>query len=261
MTRRPYEKPKGITRGRRRARFVGSACGLAVAVFSASVAWSQTDPNGPSAPVLNGELARRLWETRISLPDSDVDTEAKDDLQNLIQRVRSLQFQNNEVTPSFTSPGQATPAAEPNQVPVQRTGTGATPTTPPSPQATPAGPLQAATLDHLNQAAQAPEKVSNPLEVAELLFISGYTVEAVPFYESALARTSQTNETTRSDRAWILFQLANCLRETDMTRARDTYQKLVAEHPDSPWTELARAQGRIITWYLTEKPEQLLTEP
>jgi hypothetical protein len=210
---------------------------------------------------MSRELARRLWETRISLPESGVDAQAKSNLRNLIQQVRSLQFEDNEVTPSFSGTEQTESTVDPNRTPVQQPRSVPTPTPTADLEIASPGSLRPATLDHLEQVAQTPEQVSNPLEVAELLFISGYTVEAIPFYESALARTSRTDESTRSDRAWILFQLANCLRETDMTRARDTYQKLVAEHADSPWGELARARGRIITWYLTSKPEQLLAEP
>lgn len=272
MTRMHCQNPRAVTtrKSRRLAktsciRLVGPACCMALAVLSASTAWSQADPNTPSTPAPSGELARRLWETRISLPESNEDAEAKDDLQSLIQKVRSLQFEDNEVTPTFSSSEQSRPSVEPNQTSVRppRPAPRAVPraTAATNPEIAPPGSLRPATLDQLAQVAQAPEHVSNPLEVAELLFLSGYPTEAIPFYESALAKTSRTDETTNSDRAWILFQLANCLRDTDMTRARDTYQKLVAEHSDSPWAELARVQGRLITWYLTTKPDQLLTEP
>jgi hypothetical protein len=101
-----------------------------------------------------------------------------------------------------------------------------------------------------------PNQVSDPLEMAELLFLGGRTAEAAVFYEKALASLASSDPMHSEDRAWILFQLGNCLRETDMARARDTYMKLVSQYPSSPWTELAKAHGRLITWYQSAKPEQ-----
>jgi uncharacterized protein with HEPN domain len=46
-----------------------------------------------------------------------------------------------------------------------------------------------------------------------------------------------------------------------MARAKDMYMKLVSEYPASPWTELAKAHGRLITWYQTAKPQQFMPEP
>ena len=64
-----------------------------------------------------------------------------------------------------------------------------------------------------------------------------------------------------ADRAWILFQLGNCLRETDIAKAQDAYMKLIAEYPDSPWTEMAQASGRLLTWYQSTRPDQLMARP
>jgi tetratricopeptide (TPR) repeat protein len=100
-------------------------------------------------------------------------------------------------------------------------------------------------------------RVGDPLETAELLFLSGRPADAGPFYEEALRRTHAGDAASGGDRAWILFQLGNCLRETDITKAQETYMKLIAEYPDSPWTEMARAGGRFLTWYQGARPDQL----
>ncbi len=104
-----------------------------------------------------------------------------------------------------------------------------------------------------------PSRVRDPLETAELLFLSGRPGDAAPFYEEALRRTSPGTATANDDRAWILFQLGNCLRETDAAKAQNSYAKLLSEYPDSPWTEMARAGGRLLTWYQNVRPEQLVT--
>jgi tetratricopeptide (TPR) repeat protein len=103
-----------------------------------------------------------------------------------------------------------------------------------------------------------PSRVRDPLETAELLFLSGRPTDATPFYEEALRRASPGAAASSSDRAWILFQLGNCLRETDAAKAQDAYAKLIAEYPDSPWTEMARAGSRLLTWYQSTRPDQLI---
>lgn len=202
---------------------------------------------------VNAELTRRIWESRISAPDPTEDTKAKQDLQELIQQVRGLRFERNEATPSFSSTTEARPEPNRSSRTVDRQPVASTPSKTASTITT--RPAEVEELDGLLQDRQ---RAPNPLEAAELLFLSGHPVEAIPFYEKALAQTNRTDPTTSADRAWILFQLGNSFRETDMTKARDMYQRLIAEYPNSPWTELAKAHGRLITWHLTAKPQQLM---
>jgi hypothetical protein len=198
----------------------------------------------------------------MSAPDPSEDADTKEALTSLIERVKSLKFESNEAVPTFSS------TAEPNRrresdpggrTGQARPGTAAQPVPMASTRVESSRDLQPSTLEKLDELMQDPNRVHNPLEVAELLFLSGYPVEATTFYEKALTLTTRGDSTTNDDRAWILYQLGNCLRETDMTKARDAYLKLIAEYPNSPWTELAKAHGRLIAWYLTAKPQQLVT--
>jgi hypothetical protein len=111
-------------------------------------------------------------------------------------------------------------------------------------------------LEQLTPLLQDPNRVSDPLEMAELLFLSGHLTEAAVFYEKALVRLARNDPRQSEDHAWALFQLGNCLRETDMGRAKDSYMKLISQHPNCPWTELAKAHGRLITWYQGTNPQQ-----
>ncbi len=243
-----------------------------IAAIGSLDAWGQTYPNGPATQAspsnlsaaqdsgMSAELTRRLWESRISIPDPNEDADTKEDLKNLIEQIRSLKLERNEVTPSFSAPTDVTARTESNRGNRVTGSQTAAPTrpTPTTSEVRPGQSVSTATREKLDERLQHPDRVRNPLEVAELLFLSGYLVEAIPFYEKALAQTAPKDPITSRDRGWILFQLGNCLRETDMAKARDAYLKLIAEYPDSPWTELAKAHGRLITWYLAAKPEQLM---
>lgn len=214
-----------------------------------------------------GGLTRRLWENRMAAPDPNEDADDRAALNDLIRKIRSVRFEDETSEPAFTAPTEPTTPAQvaPIAGPVQKPLIA-----PPAPRPTssisssrkePSASLTAETLEKLSTALKDPNEVHDPLEMAELLFLSGRQVEATVFYEKALALTRPNDPATENDRAWILFQLGNCLRQTDMAGARDMYMKLVSEYPGSPWTELAKAHGRLITWYQNARPEQLMAPP
>jgi TolA-binding protein len=55
-----------------------------------------------------------------------------------------------------------------------------------------------------------------------------------------------------------LFQIGNCLRDGDRPAAEKVYKQLIAEYPDSPWTDLARAEDKLLEWYQKENPHELI---
>ena len=216
------------------------------------------DTNDTSIDI-NNILAQRLWQNRIMAPDPNEDAEIRQDLRSLIRQVRSVTFTDTATDPTYSAPIEST--IEPRD-----TGAGAHATTEPAPLRSlattpvsePPAALPTDALRQLEELLRHPDRIEDPLEMAELLFLSGRTSEAALFYEKALTLLAADDPTTDDDRAWILFQLGNCLRETDMTKARDTYMKLISQYPGSPWTELAKVHGRFITWYQSAKPDQLM---
>jgi tetratricopeptide (TPR) repeat protein len=218
-----------------------------------------SDGNDTSMEI-NDILARRLWQNRISAPDPDEDAEIRSALRSLIQQVQSMTFEDSATTPTFSAPLES--PVEPQRPTVGTAPSVGTEPSQPLPAPTsatePPASLPADTLKQLEGLMQNPDQISNPLEMAELLFLSGRVAEAALFYEKALAQMPASDLTNSEDRAWVLFQLGNCLRETDMGKARETYMKLIAQHPNSPWTELAKAHGRLITWYQSARPNQLI---
>jgi tetratricopeptide (TPR) repeat protein len=200
----------------------------------------------------SGPLSQELWSSRIAAPETGQDAEASLALRRLIRQVRSVRFGDTDAGPTFT-PAELPPAFQRSETRVAQAH--AARPTPPTASATapvasePATSLSAQARKTLDMLRQNPLQVREPLEMAELLFLSGRPTEAAPFYARALDQIGRINPSYDADRAWVLFQLGNCLRETDAAKAQETYTKLVAEYPDSPWAELAKAHGRLLTWY------------
>jgi tetratricopeptide (TPR) repeat protein len=223
----------------------------------ASLVTRARSQEGASLPNLEGgnPLALELWSSRIAAPAATDDAETSLALQRLIRRVHTLTLNDKSTTQPSGPPAGPQLTAEP----AASIATGAEPVLgeadAAAPETTPAlSPKAQKTLEDLRKD---PSRVRDPLETAELLFLSGRPADAVAFYEEALRRTRAGDAASGSDRAWILFQLGNCLRETDVAKAQDAYMKLIAEYPDSPWTEMARAGGRFLTWYQSARPDQL----
>jgi hypothetical protein len=230
---------------------------------SVRAAGPQAESHGPEPAIeMRGPLTRKVWSSRIAAPEAGDDAETSLALKRLIRQVRLLTL--NDRSPAPPSAPTADPRAEAETpAPVVTNAANIEPA-PPEPVASAApqtppvlSPKTQSTLEGLQKNTR---RVRDPLDVAELLFLSGRPTEAAAFYEEALRRTSAGDTGAAADRAWILFQLGNCLRETDATKAQDAYMKLIAQYPDSPWTEMARASGRLLTWYQSTRPDQLVAQ-
>ena len=117
------------------------------------------------------------------------------------------------------------------------------------------------TMTMLKNILEYPDQLDDPLELGELLFASGNTNDAVVCYQEALKRTDPNDVRLSQDRAWILFQIGNCLRNHEPATAAETYRKLLDEYPNSLWTDLAKAQKDLVDWMLIEKPRELIVGP
>jgi len=221
-----------------------------------------TRQNPPASLRLHNNLTERLWQSRMAAPDPNEDIETRRALAQLIRQIRSVQFEPTRPSPAFDVPTESYEPDEfdaPEPLREEPWKIATKPARISAPAVETALPTQ--TAEALKRLVQNPDRVQEPLELAELLFLSARRAEAAVLYQKALDRVDMNAATAHEDRAWILFQLGNCLRETDMIRARDMYVKLIAEYPESPWTELAKAHGRLITWYQKARPGQLLNQP
>jgi len=196
--------------------------------------------------------ALELWSGRIGAPDSS-DEEASQALRQLIQRVQSVTFSDTGPVQPSAPPAQTTSVESVAVAPAPTPTVARVEPVPPAAPQTDAAPSAAPELSPQAQKTfeslrQNPGRVSDPMEAADLLFLSGRPTDAIPFYQELLRRIG-TDAASGGDRAWALFQLGNCLRETDAAQAQEVYGKLVAEYPESPWAEMARAGSRLLTWH------------
>lgn len=118
--------------------------------------------------------------------------------------------------------------------------------------------LTAETIQKLRNISEKPEEIDNPYEIGNTLYLSNNIGEAAAFYQEALRRSKPDDMSDSDDRAWLLFQTGNSLRSIDMLAAAEIYGKLITEYPNSPWAGYAKVQRNFITWYIADKPEELL---
>jgi tetratricopeptide (TPR) repeat protein len=205
------------------------------------------------------DITQKLWRSRVSAPEQTDDTQNQADLSVLVHKIRSVKFEAKEQKPSaasFTMPEPADNRTEPAP------GTEATEPQPAQPAITapaaPKAPLSDETAKALKRVLADPNQASEPLELAELLYLTGRLSEAAILYQKALDSITGKEPASREDQAWILLQLGNCLRESNPARARGMYTRVVAEHADCPWVELAKAHSQLISWYEQVQPRQWL---
>jgi tetratricopeptide (TPR) repeat protein len=105
------------------------------------------------------------------------------------------------------------------------------------------------TLEIIKKAASDTSKVEKPLELAEIMFESGYYEQAAGFYKEELGRLDAKTDKSADEISWILFQLGNCQKNVDPNEAIKTYRQLILQYPQSSWAEAAKAQEQFTQWY------------
>ncbi len=220
-------------------------------------------------------LARQLWKQRITFTEDANDQQSKNELKRIIGQIRSVEFDPHR---EAIEPAALTELVSPAKPGETRTGSKTLDDENESDAPSTSGVFSSAkedaqsaeplpyrnvteqTLQMLKNIAQHPEQLSNPFELAEVLFVSGRLKDALACYQEALKRKEPSDASSAQDRAWILFQIANCLRDTDRPSAMKAYRQLIAEYPDSPWTELAKAQDKLVDWLDKDKPASFITQ-
>lgn len=102
-----------------------------------------------------------------------------------------------------------------------------------------------------------PEEIVDARQLAETLFLAGRKKEAAKYYQLVLKRLGNDYSASNIDREWILFQLGNCLYETDAQTAEKIYEQFMREYPSSDWVRCASVKRQILKWKIKDKPEEI----
>jgi hypothetical protein len=178
---------------------------------------------------------RQLWRAHLTAPTDD---RCSAGLQEAIQRIQAMQLSRR------TGPAQAE-AELARAVPA---------TGPAQPAVTTVVP---AAMDPrvLAQLREIPrQSVADPAALADTLYITGQQELAGVFYQLALEDAAQPPAT----QAWLMFQLANCRRQGDPPAATGLYEKVMAQHGDSPWAPLAQFELNLLRWQQDNQVHQFL---
>lgn len=238
------------------------------------------DPNAPSdeendlllAKMPTTDIERELWKARVSSSGDEQSSQSREELKSLINQIQAIQFKNLPVTDSDvslspqpapvdserlqnTAPAvePAAPPAEPNEAAPVVSATATSPATDASHEY-----FSEPVLEVFRELFQQPEQLKNPYELAEVLFHSHCLKEAAACYQIAYDRLSGDSEEEDHDRAWILFQLGNCLQISDPQTALQKYRLLVDTYPSSLWADAAEEKSRILDWRINDDPKGLI---
>ncbi len=245
-----------------------------------SMCWAAAnDPNTPNdqdndlllAKMPTTTTERQLWQARMKSTDDSQSSQNKDDMKALMQQISAIKFKEIEpaAEPQPEPDVQELPEEviepvvtmepvvqqEPNEVVTQTSAK-----TVQTAKKQSKSQISEQTLEIFRELLQQPEQLKNPYELADVLFRSNCPKEAAICYQVAFDRLTSDDEDPYHDKAWILFQLGNCLEDDDPMAALEKYRTLVADYPECPWVDVARAKSRIIDWHLKDNPTALIEE-
>lgn len=220
----------------------------------------------------NNPITRQLWQARITAFKGEEDNKSKNELQRLIEQIRSVEFKPPE------EPAEPFIIVEPVQEPEPNETLDTHPPEESQKKKIESKPLAPSfgksqdenqlgyelitneTLQMIDSQLQHPEQLKNPFELAEVFFRCGRLKEAGVCYQRALSRESTDKTDPNQDTAWILLQIGNCFQNDDPNTAMQAYRQLITEYPDSLWTDLAQAQYELVNWFQQYKPRTLINE-
>jgi tetratricopeptide (TPR) repeat protein len=221
---------------------------------------SRASQGGLTVPTdTSNSLKHQLWLAELSMAKGKKDTLKEDQLKRTIEKIRSVKFKPKKETPEPIDVPEVLPIEEPNET-LSDTEESEERDQKKVESKLPYEPITEKTLQKLEQLSQHPDRLDNPFEMGEILFLSGNVKEAAIFYKEALNRKTPDDVSSAWDRAWILFQIGNCLQRDDPPSAMKMYGQLITEFPNSLWKDLARARSKLLEWYQNDEPDKFIAE-
>ena len=207
-----------------------------------------------SSNVCRGEDAKRK---------DSANTKSK--LQSMIERIRMANIEKKALENQIDSIAEMEPEEEPSEK--EETQPQTTPEVHQSNQDStitgehPGSELTQETLKKIQTLATDPLNAKHPELVAEILYECGRMNEAYVFYKETLRRIDEDPASVGAHKDWVLLQTANCIRKNNKTEAIELYKRLLNEVPGSDWVGLARTQVKLLSWYVDNQVEELITGP
>lgn len=226
---------------------------LIFAVVSQAPVLADDEEQGAPAGVAEQTRTSRLELRRTDnepLPPAPEKTE----LETILGQVKAISSGQPDKTAKKASP-PPTPV-KPEQAEPQATEKNKKKIETQQPDAVVSKPQTDLSLDVVKKIEKLPyEKIVNPIGLADNFFLSGNLEAAALVYDLALK-----NDKDPTNKAWLIFQLANCKKESDPDVAKALYKQLVVEYSSSDWSVIARAQLDLLEWLQTNKPYELLAK-
>ncbi|MHC4103538.1 MAG: tetratricopeptide repeat protein [Planctomycetota bacterium] len=214
----------------------------------------------------NSHFNRQLWLAKLDMAEGEKDKITKNELRRIIEQIRSVNFGPRKeafetaIVPDVMPKDGPDEPNEPDEPDEAVSEDAKEQNKMVKESSLPYGLVTNQTLQTIRKLSLKPGNLHNPFELGETLFLSGYLKEAAIFYKQALKRKSPDDAGSAQDRAWILFQIGNCLRNDEQSEAIKMYGQLITEYPNSPWKELADARRTLLNWYLKNEPRKLIAE-
>jgi len=211
----------------------------ALVLMVAATLWAK-DPAAPVSPSARSSVEanrRKLWRSSIQTPKDNGESSG---LQEAIDRLQK----------SMHLPKTSPP-------PLKRRATTTRPATtqPRNPTTRPATTQPSVMTSEIKERIRKLNNIADPAALADALFQAKHSDLAVLFYDRAIK-----GQTTPKEKAWLLFQAANCRRKTNPQAALKAYNTLVAAHPESLWSSIALVQKGIVEWQNTNNLTALLKD-
>lgn len=222
-------------------------------------AQTMSDPNDYRSSLsrrMNRRVTHQVWQERIRALDEGP-TPDQTELSDLIDQLNAVRI---KPASSVSTPSQSTSTPPVTIKSASDQTLGPDPNVPIEPEPgepVVEGPLTPSILKEIAQIKEANETLADPLTMAEMLYRHGYRFEARLFYEQTL-QASDPNAPL--DRAWILLQLGNCTKQSDLLAAQQYYSQVLQSYADSPWASMAQIQLELIQMMIDERPQELLEE-
>jgi hypothetical protein len=191
-------------------------------------------------------LRKRLNDSSIMTLPAKGSSSINSQLQDVLRQLKSLKFGDETETVEEVELVQVA-ESEINQAIADSNSSEATDIVPP--------PQKIMTVKLPQDASQ----IIDVFELAESLFHVGDKVNALKYYRKSLATSLPVGKKANPKRAWVLFQIGNCLYNEDSVEAIKIYEQLILEHPSSDWTNCARTKKQVLKWLVVEKPMTLTT--